>query len=296
MEKVHEIKYWLLENWKRIGLVILGLTILFGISQVLLTISRALNAGKLADYLERADAAYQEQNYEQAFELYKKAAQTDHQSSAAFVGLGDVAYEVLALSDARAYYYKADQKDPKVLVKIAKTKLQSTSISFTAAEELCQKALAINPDYSEAHYVLALSAAGQMDLERALGNLTGVTPVSKQGLPFMTTIQKAQEQENELYKKTIVAHMLLQEDFPFLAQPLLQQVLSEKPDYRDAQVLLGASYLKMGEYEKSLTELNIAAEIDPVYAETFELLGKTYQGLSNEEKAKENFDRAEKLK
>lgn len=293
MEKLQEIRFWLSENWKKIVLGILGLLILFGISQVLLTISRALNSGKLADYLERADAAYAQENYEEAFELYKKAAQTDRTSSAAFIGLGDVASALGSFSDARTYYYKANQKDPNVLVSIAKTKLQSTSISFTAIEELCQKALAINPDFSEAHYVLALSAAGQMDLEKALQNLTGVTP--DQGLPLKLIIQKAKEQENELYKKTLVAHMLLQEDFPYLAQPLLQQVLNEKPDYRDAQVLLGATYLKMGEYEKALTELNTAAEIDSIYAETFELLGKTYQALSNEEKAKENFDRAEKL-
>lgn len=291
MEKLQEIRFWFSENWKKVGLVLLGVAILFGVSQALLTINRALNAGKLADYLERADAAYQEQNYEEAFELYKKAAQTDRRSSAAFIGLGDVANTLCSYSEARAYYYKADQKDPNVLVSIAKTKLQSTSISFTAAEELCQKALAIEPDFTEAHYVLALSAAGQMDLERAAKQLS-LSALSDLNDLLKRTIQ----QENELYKKTLTAHALLQEDFPYLAQPLLQQVLNEKPDYRDARVLLGATFLKMGEYEKALTELNTAAEIDPIYAETFELLGKTYQALGNEEKAKENFDRWEKLK
>lgn len=290
MQKLQGVRFWLAENWKKIILGILGLLVLFGVSQVLLTINRALNAGKLTDYLERADAAYQEQNYELAFELYKKAAQTDRRSSAAFLGLGDVAYTLGSFSDARAYYYKANQKDPEVLVKIAKTKLQSASVSFAMAEELCQKVLTIDPNFAEAYYVLALSAAGQMDLERAteqlaLGRLSNLSDL----------LQKASQQENPLYKKTLVAHTLLQENFPFLAQPLLQQVLSEKPDYRDARVLLGASFLKMGEYEKALTELEAAAEIDSIYVQTFELLGKTYQALGNQEKAKENLERAEKL-
>ena len=291
MQKIQEIRFWLLENRKKIVLGVLGLLVLFGVSQILFTINRALNAGKLADYLERADVAYQQQDYEESFEIYKKAAQTDSKSSAAFIGLGNVAYELSAFSDARAYYYKANQKDPKVLVKIAKTKLQSTSVSFTAAEELCQKALAIEPDYGEAHYVLALSAAGQMNLGKAiqqlsLGNLSDLSHL----------IDKAIQQENELYKKTLVAHILIQQNFPFLAKPLLEQVLKQKSDYRDAQVLLGAAYLKIGEYEKALDELKKAAEIDPIYAETFELLGKVYEILGQEDKAMENFERAEKLK
>ncbi|MBM4401781.1 MAG: tetratricopeptide repeat protein [Candidatus Cloacimonetes bacterium] len=291
MQKIRGIHFWFLENWKKVVLCVLGILAIWGVSQVLLTINRALNAGKLTDYLERADVAYAQESYEEAFELYKKAAQTDRKSSAAFIGLGDVAYALGSFGDARAYYYKADQKNPQVLVKIAKTKLQSISISFSAVEELCQKALSIDPNYIEAHYVLALSAAGQTNLKKAtqklsLSNLSGLSDL----------LQKASQQENELYKKTLVAHALLQEDFPYLAQPLLQQVLDEKSDYRDARVLLGATYLKMGEYEKALTELNVAAEIDPIYAQTFELLGKTYQTLDNEEKAKENLERAENLR
>lgn len=68
-----------------------------------------------------------------------------------------------------------------------------------------------------------------------------------------------------------------------------------EPDYRDAWVYLGKTYLQRSDYSKAKESLEKAVEIDPIYPETFYLLSKTYEKLKKPDEAQKALEKAKML-
>lgn len=299
-------------NLRQTAILITGILLTLGIFYLTATLIRTYERGKVADYLERAYTAYQNEEYGLAYDLYKKAAQVDQSSSRAYVGLGDVAYTQNAYEEALAFYRQADSQNPEVLTKIAQTLLQLPHPSLSQNLQLLDDALTKDPQIAEAKFLRTVIVAAQMDLEQAIKEIS-VTEQDLSDRPVLANSSKqsqlnqekladlkqrlstAYQQENQIYQKALVAHILLEQNFPQLALPLLLDILDQQENYRDARLLLGGTYLKIGKYQKAVEELAKASKLDPNFSKTFELLGQTYEVLGNQEKARENFERAQKL-
>ena len=108
--------------------------------------------------------------------------------------------------------------------------------------------------------------------------------------------EKILKTANPATQKVIFAQMLNQAGSAHLALPILKEVTSDYPDYRDGWVFLGYSLLELKKYDQALETLQSAAELDPIHPLTYELLARAYEGKGDAEKAKEYSDKAEGLK
>jgi Tfp pilus assembly protein PilF len=85
----------------------------------------------------------------------------------------------------------------------------------------------------------------------------------------------------------------LQTDYSALSPLFWEKVIEKNPQFRDAYVMLGEVYLKTSQNNpqnltKAQQKLEKAAEIDPVYPKTYQLLAQVYEKIG----AEENVERA----
>lgn len=163
------------------------------------------------------------------------------------------------------------------------------------AQSYFQQVLVRDSSLLPAHHFLALIFSVS-DLEAAIKELTLIELQDEKAQSLKTKLQKAYTLSNSVYQKTQVGFILLEENQPFLAVQVLTKVVAEKPDYRDGHLLLGTADLKLGEFAQAEMALQKAADLDPNYAATFDLLGKLYEAWGKSDSAQKNFERAEKLK
>lgn len=214
------------------------LIVLIGGSLLIQNWRTSLRQGQLADYLTRAEAAEEEESYQQAFDLYAQALTIEPQNTTALTGLGDVAFAVGDYQTSVQYYQQAGQNER-----------------------------------AEAHYYLALKAMGEIDLDAAIKELTvaqqqvstaSVLPPSKVDA-LKEQLQNIIQEENAALQKAQLGRVLIEEKAPELAIQALEPLVQEEPDYRDAHYLLGAAYYQAGEVGKAKTELEATLEIDANY-------------------------------
>ena len=67
----------------------------------------------------------------------------------------------------------------------------------------------------------------------------------------------------------------------------LGKVVARRPHHDNAHSLLGYSYRKLGEYEKSLEHYHIALDLNPRHRQALEYLGRAYLELHWPDKARE---------
>lgn len=222
-----------------LGIVLL-LIFVIGVTYGLANFTKALNAGKIADYLERGGKALEQGSYEQAFNFYKEALRLDAKNQTAYQGLGNIAYHLQNFEKALEFYQKAKQQDPEVLLRLAQAYLQSNQLA--SSQQVLTQALKLKPDSSEAKTLKEL-------FDR------------KENLNDKTVFEKAQ-----------FAYEALQQDYPYLALPVLEELRDENPKYRDAHYLLAVTYVKIGEIQTAQTLLEKTLELDPNYEAAQELL------------------------
>lgn len=70
---------------------------------------------------------------------------------------------------------------------------------------------------------------------------------------------------------------------------------SKRLEIARANFLVGAEYIRQGNYEKAQERLNKAKEVKPDYAPTYNALGVLYQSIGEVEQAEENFKYSLKL-
>lgn len=227
-------------HWQTLLGIALLLVIVALLTYGLSNFTKALNAGKIADYLERGEKALEQGNYEQAFNFYKEALRLDAKSQSAYQGLGDIAYHLQNFEKALEFYQKANQQNPEALLKLAQAFLQTNQLDLSL--QVLIQALKLKPDSSEAKTLKEFFD-------------------QKENLNDKTVFEKAQ-----------FAFEALQQNYPYLALPVLEGLTQENPKYRDAHYLLAVTYVKIGEIQTAQTLLEKTLKLDPNYEAAQELL------------------------
>lgn len=207
--------------------------------------SQTLRQGQVADYINRAQAAEEDNEYRKAFDLYAQALRLDTNNQTALTGMGNVAFDVGDYETAVSYYQQVGQNDR-----------------------------------AESHYFLALKAIGGLDLDAAVKELTvaqqkvstnsALEPTKVDELK--SRLQELTQEENEVLRQAQLGRILIEEKTPNLAITLLKPLTEKEPEYRDAHYLLGAAYFQANQNEKAGESLNQALEIDANYEPAKELL------------------------
>lgn len=116
------------------------------------------------------------------------------------------------------------------------------------------------------------------------------------------TLQKAFDEfalykgSQTIYLKALIAKALVSnKDFEIAIQ-ILNSVLSERSDYRDAWIMLGYSYMNLENYTKAQESLSHAYDLDPTKAETQYFLGVALEEMGNKTQALEFYQLAYKNK
>lgn len=108
-------------------------------------------------------------------------------------------------------------------------------------------------------------------------------------------LSQIQKVSNPATKKVILAEGLNQTGDPEVAIGISKKIVEDNPDYRDAKVFLGHSYLIIKNYEQAKEILLVAKDLDPVYKLTWEYLASAYEGLGDTDSAKDCNEKSEKL-
>jgi tetratricopeptide (TPR) repeat protein len=284
-----------------------------------------VRAKKANNYLVLGDQQIAEKNYPEAILAYKKAdvltpgkAQISLKIGEGYNAAGDIPKSI-------DYLEKAQSQDPKnkdIYLKLADVlstnNQQDLAISYLEkginqipfGNELYlelgkiyltsddpQKALdnfeKINSDDKNYYSAVALSFSQKWDEARDLLVDRDQTDRNKN---LLEAIDKIQNTKSPNTQKVILAQTLNLDNDSILALPLLKEVTNTDPKYRDAWVFLGYTYLSLNDYNNAEKALNAAADIDPTYSLTFELLARTYQSKGDQAKADENSKKAEMLK
>ena len=119
---------------------------------------------------------------------------------------------------------------------------------------------------------------------------------NQQAKTFLAAIEKILTVANPATKKVIFSQTLNQNDLAKLAEPILREVCSNYPDYRDAWIFLGYSQIELKKYDSAIESLNSAADLDPIYPLTFDLLSRVWAAKGDSAKANEYSKKAEELK
>ena len=109
------------------------------------------------------------------------------------------------------------------------------------------------------------------------------------------TMAKIQKTANKVSKKAIFAAMLNQIDAPRLALPILKNLTSQNPDYRDGWVFLGYTYLELQKNNAAEEALLAALNLDQIHPLTYELLVQVYKNKGDNKKSEGYSQKAIKL-
>jgi tetratricopeptide (TPR) repeat protein len=252
-------------------------------------------------------------------------------SYAELIKTGDIYLEKGFYNLAIDAYNQAFQTKPGVdpLLRIAKIHLLSQN--FDQVKETCLEALKVDNNNATAKLLLGRANLGLQDVTNAKSIFDSVSPANDETLYYQgitalyfgqyndglnklnsalsiaqtqtlkDNIQKFIDALNEfnryqagveIFRKTLIARSYVQADEPFLAIPLLFEVIKEKRDYRDAWIILGYSYLKTENYEDAIDALNEAKNLDPNKPHTYFFLGIAYAGKDNIDEAIKNLEYA----
>jgi tetratricopeptide (TPR) repeat protein len=149
-----------------------------------------------------------------------------------------------------------------------------------AAEEMAEKAIALNPRLPEAHLLIGQVALGQGLLDKALSEFEHEAALNPMYGPVYDRLGDAYMQKNQLEK----------------AQDALNQALLLEPDATGPYILLGQVLLKRENPATAAIYLKRAVQMDPGNEFSHFFLGQAYRDLGKKQESMIEFQAAEKIK
>jgi tetratricopeptide (TPR) repeat protein len=151
---------------------------------------------------------------------------------------------------------------------------------YAKAVQECQRALELDPNMVEAHWIKGLTFVKQGRLSLAESEVSTVGEL----------LEKTKTQDSEPYYYHLLGEVSLTKD-------LTQQALDNFKKAADASSLdraffasaLGKACLRTGQLDKAAEELKAVFEINPNYAQAHYLLGLVYEKKGKRERAKQHF-------
>ncbi len=252
--------------------------------------ARILSPGNAEIAFKAAQAYENSENYQAAFAYYKKAVKLDSQNKNYYLALANLYWQqdepVEAIFTLRQGLDKISAADAKVELNI----LLGQIYLVENKQEKAKKAF----EEADSDYWSGIYWAWEQEWQKAE---TYFGKSSDENAAMMkSACDKIIKTANPASQKVIFAQMLNQTDSAQLALPILKEVCSDFPDYRDAWVFLGYSYLELKKYDQAIEALQSALALDPIYPLTYELLATAYDAKDDLEKSKEYSDKAEELK
>jgi predicted Zn-dependent protease len=183
--------------------------------------------------------------------------------------------------DARQYFaqlYKLQPDSATAYLLLARMLVRWQN--SPAAQEMAQKALALNARLPEAHLVIGQVALGEGRLDDALSEFQHEETINPMYGPVYDRLGDVYLQKNEYDK----------------AQDALNQALLLEPDATGPYILLGQVLLKQDNPSTAVTYLKRAVQMDPENEYCHFFLGEAYRDLGRKQEAMAEFQAASKLK
>jgi tetratricopeptide (TPR) repeat protein len=219
-----------------------------------------LKSDSMIGYLKRGDAYRRREELEAAIRDLQQAARIDPGAPKPRELLGDVNYArnrfVPAVEHYQAYV-DLDDRSPRVLYKLGLARYRARQAALGV--EALAKAVAIDDRFVEAYYLLALCQRDAQKTTDALRSLQLALTLN----PAMT---QAREELADLY-----AHLGRHDDW--ISQLEALRALDPHPS-RD--VALGLAYAKLGQSDRAVMTLSVAAKRHPDHRYTFVALGRVW--------------------
>ncbi len=178
-------------------------------------------------YLALADFNFSQENWEVAIDNYDNVLKIDENNKQALLGYGKAA---LKNGHITPHYF--------------------------------QNVLAIEPKNKEANYYLGLISLDTPEIARRYFSLSGEYELEKKNKILALLDSWPVEFPSLLYKRLLIAQIDIAIDENNLAAGLLQSVVAERADYRDAWMLLGQAYYNTAKYEDALVCFKKAQALD----------------------------------
>jgi predicted Zn-dependent protease len=149
-----------------------------------------------------------------------------------------------------------------------------------AAQEMAQKAVALDPKLPEAHLVIGQVELGEGKLDEALAEFRHEASINPMYGPIYDRLGDAYMQKNEFAK----------------AQDALNQALLLEPDATGPYILLGQVLLKEDNAATASIYLKRAVQMDSENEFSHYLLGQAYRDLGKKQEAIAEFQASAKIK
>ena len=183
--------------------------------------------------------------------------------------------------DARRYFaslYRLQPESAAAYLLLARMLIRWQN--SPAAEEMAQKAIALNPRLPEAHLLVGQVALGQGLLDKALSEFEHEATLNPMYGPVYDRLGDVYMQKNQLEK----------------AQDALNQALLLEPDATGPYILLGQVLLKRDNPATAVIYLKRAIQMDPGNDFSHFFLGQAYRDLGKKQESMLEFQAAEKIK
>ena len=261
------------------------------------------------------EAYLQKGQMEKAEENYLLALGKQSHAIDALLGLAQV-YQ--AKGDVKtAFHYLARAKEglgnsSDLLYRFAVTALKIAS--YEDALSALQQAIKVNP--GESAYFLALGAVwlkkpNLFEAEQNFRRVLELSPASSQGQMYLgyTLLKQKKYSEARAYlEKSVKADARIPEPFYYLglvaqeqnddarAVDILATVVVRFPDFANAHLALGSSFLKLKNYPRAKQELELAVQLNPDEPKAHYNLALLYARLKDPERAQKEMQIVERLK
>ena len=141
---------------------------------------------------------------------------------------------------------------------------------FTAAAQLLERAVTLEPSYRGSHYALGLAYRGLGRLEEAKQQLALGVDAWPRYLPDPRTSQIQEYVVNLPARRNMAASMMQVQ--PAQAALILEQVLNEQPGNTTDLNNLAIVYMRLGRFEEAVTSLEGALRVAPEKFQTWQNL------------------------
>lgn len=245
--------------------------ILYSIAQIY----TSLSTHRIQTLEIRATQAEQQQNYTEAFAIRVTIQQLDPDNTTNTLAIARLQYLAFDFDQAQEKIaeYLAEQPD-SLEGHLLQGHIALKRNDLARAEESFNNVLALQANHTEAQFYLALIyLADKKDEGVDLLRRAAVAPNTNATIAeFWATWQEIANDNNPLYRDTLLAYALLEIKQPYLALNVIEPIAEQEPDYVDAQYLLAVSYFQTDQIERATEAVNHALTIDPTHEGSKQLL------------------------